>query len=240
MASALGITLGILALLLLLTFASWVTYTRLRARRLGLPPPSLNPFHSSTTTSSSFTIPAPAPGGIVGWINDRVRGFRNRRTARGAYESTSGYDLNVGGGQTGTGRGGTGRGRATLDPDEAWDSRVGTEADAYGEDVETGGYGGAGSYAQGYTGYSNAIPVGGEERGRSRSREIDRRYDEVVTQGPGQGVGNPFADAAERSDLSLRGVSPRPIETGVGAGAKGGQGKDDSPTERRSMFRENV
>lgn len=48
---------------------------------------------------------------------------------------------------------------------------------------------------------------------------------------------NPFDDdAAEPSNLSLRGVSPRPMEGehhGKGSGA-------DSPTERRSVFTEQV
>lgn len=72
------------------------------------------------------------------------------------------------------------------------------------------------------------------ERGRTRSRS------------PGQGGGvlamgrrNPFEDDAEPSNISLRGVSPRPIDTSVGD--KGGKKDDgDSPTERRSVFRENM
>jgi len=67
------------------------------------------------------------------------------------------------------------------------------------------------------------------ERGRTRSR----------SPAPGQTT-NPFADTAEPSNLSLRGVSPRPMNTS-GAGAAGkGKEEDNSPTERRSMFRENV
>ncbi|KAF3360112.1 hypothetical protein VdG1_01802 [Verticillium dahliae VDG1] len=39
----------------------------------------------------------------------------------------------------------------------------------------------------------------------------------------------------------LRGVSPRPIDTGAATQQQGQQGpKGGSPTERRSMFRENV
>ena len=82
-------------------------------------------------------------------------------------------------------------------------------------------------------------------RGRSRSRDptfigggqegLDRRYDEEMGRDT-----NPFGDhAAERNDL--RGVSPRPHdEKGKGFGKGGGDGQDDSPTERRSMFHENV
>lgn len=76
------------------------------------------------------------------------------------------------------------------------------------------------------------VPYGEEEqRGRGRSR----------SPGPGQGgrAGglNPFAEGAEPSNLSMRGVSPRPIDTGVGAARKG---DPDSPEGRKSVFRENV
>ncbi|KAK3059387.1 hypothetical protein LTS18_010989, partial [Coniosporium uncinatum] len=88
-----------------------------------------------------------------------------------------------------------------------------------------------------------------EERGRSQSRmrdELDERYDEEMgqTRGGAGGAGgkgrqDPFAD--EYAAPSLRGVSPRPLETDVGRhGEQNGQGQGDSPTERRSMFRENV
>lgn len=146
---------------------------------------------------------------------------------------------------------GTNRGFGPLDPDDAWDARVGTEADSYGpggyyEEQElglTGGdtaYGGAGSTA--------------DERGRARSREpepyiggskagMDRRYDEEMGKGkrPAQ---NPFDDDhAEASNISLRDVSPRPIDTSSLEHGKGHKRKDsggDSPTERRSIFQEQM
>ena len=152
-----------------------------------------------------------------------------------------------------------GRGRRDLDPDEAWDARVGNEADAYGpggyyEEQELGlrpGAPGEGSYAgSGYGGRGTILPdYGAEEmsRGRSRSREgpgyiggdhdgLDRRYDEQMRRD------NPFGDEAERSEL--RGVSPRPMG-GEGDGKGDLQkdslgGQDTSPTERRSMFHENM
>jgi hypothetical protein len=136
--------------------------------------------------------------------------------------------------------------RGRLDPDEAWDARVGQEA--YYEEQELGlhapaanttAYGGGG-YAQGaspYGGYDAGFG-GQQERGRSRERELDARYDEEM-HGERRGRSpNPFGDTAEPSNISLRGVSPRPIDTTVG---QQGQRKDgDSPTERRSMFREDV
>lgn len=80
------------------------------------------------------------------------------------------------------------------------------------------------------------------KRGRSRSRDpayigggkegLDRRYDEEMGR-----AGNPFGDNnAERSEL--RGTSARPHEERVKG--RGADGQDDSPTERRSMFHENV
>jgi hypothetical protein len=102
--------------------------------------------------------------------------------------------------------------------------------------------------------------VGGipEERGRSRSRqrELDNRYDEEM-HGGASGAGasggqlNPFGD--QNAAPSLRSISPRPhLDTsggqtrGVSAHKKnnsslGTNGSaDNSPTERRSMFREDV
>jgi hypothetical protein len=222
----------------IIVVSSWIIYVHLRARRLGLPPPtfsSYNPF----AQPSSYSGPRPAPGGIVGWVNDRIRAFKNRnRVAGGAYEEPLSSNVR--------GRGAN-RGFGALDPDDAWDARVGTEADAYGpggyEEQElglTGGdtaYGGAGSAAT--------------ERGRAISREpepyvggskagMDRRYDEEMGKRPSH---NPFDDDhAEASNISLRGVSPRPIDTSSSEPGKGKK-KDtggDSPTERRSMFQEQM
>ena len=103
-----------------------------------------------------------------------------------------------------------------------------------------GAYGGGG-----YGGGNQALPEYGEERGRSLSRAggahigggqkgLDERYEAEM------GHEDPFGDEAERSEL--RGVSPRAHEEGKGHTAQGGGGgaHDDSPTERRSMFHENV
>jgi len=180
----------------------------------------------------------------VGWFNDKVRGFKNRnnRSAGGAYEEP--LSSNVRGRASN-------RGFGPLDPDDAWDARVGTEADAYGpggyyEEQELGLHG---------EGHSNLAPTPGlapgygENRGRSLSREpepyiggsqagLDRRYDEEMGRKPAQ---NPFDDSAEASNVSLRGVSPRPIETQQPKKHKTNESLDsNSPTERRSMFRENM
>lgn len=107
---------------------------------------------------------------------------------------------------------------------------------------------GRGPYAGG--GYGE-VGVGGIEdgrgRSRSRQRELDDRYDEEVHGGATRS--NPFGDQAEASNMSLRSVSPRPdMPTGAprapshqrGKSSLQTTGSDDSPTERRSMFREDV
>lgn len=76
-------------------------------------------------------------------------------------------------------------------------------------------------------------------------RELDRRYEEemggrqqgVVKAGGKSESRNPFDDSAAVG-TSLRGVSPRPDKGGSG-GEHDGLGADpDSPSERRSSFRE--
>ncbi|OCL04101.1 hypothetical protein AOQ84DRAFT_126992, partial [Glonium stellatum] len=133
------IFLIVIILLAILAFAAWTLYGRLRARRLGLPPPPLNPFSNrSNTRSTAPAYPAPAPGGLRGWLNDKLHAFKNRRYAEGAYEEP--YSSSSGGGGGGGGIGGStrgrGRGRGALDPDEAWDARVDNEA--YYEEQELG------------------------------------------------------------------------------------------------------
>ncbi|KAI6781440.1 uncharacterized protein J7T54_002333, partial [Emericellopsis cladophorae] len=163
------------------------------------------PWKQSTNSSFAGGPPHPAPGGIAGWFNDRVRAFKNRnnRSATGAYEQP-----------LASGGAGPQRGFGPLDPDEAWDSRVGPEADRYYEERADTSYGG-GSYSMNLAGpYGRDHDDDAEERGRSGRREGDR---------------NPFDDDHEAN--SLRGVSPRPMD---GAGGRG------SVDTRRSAFREDV
>lgn len=141
---------------------------------------------------------------------------------------------------------------------------MGDEADAYGhggyyEEQELGlhppsggGYSGGGYGASHAHEGEGVLPGYGEEvemeRGRSRSRDegfigggqrgLDVRYDEEMVTGGKEK--NPFGDEAERS--RLRGMSPRQVELdgrGGGGGKTGGK-TDDSPTERKSMFHENM
>ena len=211
--------------------AGWIGYSRLKAQRAGRDPPPLSSYIPWKRNNNRHTDVYPAPSGIVAWIKSKVPGSSSRS---GAYEQPLGSS-----------------GRRGLDPDEAWDARVGAEADGYG----VGGYyeeqelglrpPASGTYTGGGFG-GQALPDYGEERGRSISRAgegphigggqkgLDERYDEEM------GHEDPFGDGAERSEL--RGVSPRPHEEGKGHAAKvdAGGSHDDSPTERRSMFHENV
>ncbi|OAA65719.1 hypothetical protein SPI_02506 [Niveomyces insectorum RCEF 264] len=262
-------TAGVIVLVIILLLAAagvgWVLFARFRAQRLGLPPPSWSSFVPFSSSSRSSYGVQPAPGGVGGWINDRWRRFKNRnnRTAVGAYEGAGGL---------GAGRGGpTRRGFGPLDPDDAWDARVGAEADAYyyNEEQELGLHPGQGS-VQSQPGGSNRLNVGnntgyvgagGSSYDMNLAADVgvasaDRLEDEEVrgrTRGrsPQGGLGaggpNPFDDDADPSNISLRGVSPRPIvDTAstasrvVGDATSHGNDKADSPTERRSMFRENV
>jgi len=247
--SGVGIFFIVLVVLALLAAVGWVVFTQLRARRLGLPQPTLQSYNPFSSSTSGYGGPTPAPGGVVGWVNDKVRAFKNRnnRTAGGAYEEPLSSSVR--------GRA-SNRGFGPLDPDEAWDARVGTEADAYGpggfyEEQELGLHSGEHNTAYsggGYTPGAAPAELGENARGRSISREpepyiggskagLDRRYDEAMGKAPAQ---NPFGDEAEASNVSLRGVSPRPMEADKGHSKQPSLEVDDSPTERRSMFREAV
>jgi hypothetical protein len=68
-------------------------------------------------------------------------------------------------------------------------------------------------------------PAEEERRGRTRSRSPE----------PPAAKANPFGDDAEPSNISLRGVSPRPMDSSF-AGRKAAKADDD----RRSMFREEM
>ncbi len=238
--SPFGLFLLVLILLLIPVAAIfYIIFTRRRAQRAGLPPPPFSsyiPFSNQRSSQSSA-----APSGPLGWVRSKFQSLKNAT-------SGDGYQRPLGG-----------RGRRGLDPDEAWDARVGNEADAYGpggyyEEQELGlrpGAPGEGSYAGGGYGAGRTVlpEYGAEEigRGRSRSRDspgyiggsqggLDQRYDEQMRRE------DPFADGAERSEL--RGVSPRPVreeddqKRHTQSDSVGGQ--DTSPTERRSMFHENV
>ncbi|KAH6607855.1 3-phytase A [Trichoderma cornu-damae] len=231
-----GVVIAIVVILVVAA-VGWIVFTQLRARRLGLPPPSLSSYLPWHKSDAPYAPPRPARGGIVGWFNDLVRKFkhRNDRSAAGAYEQS----LHSGGAPRGN------RGFGPLDPDDAWDTRVGNEADGYGYyEQELGGhteYTGA-SYNSNRLSTGPAAHAGyGEdvERGRRPSRDAG-----AATAAAAAHRSNPFDDDAQ---ASLRGVSPRPMDmSGAGAGAgarKTGDRPDSSGSshaERRSIFREDV
>ena len=120
------------------------------------------------------------------------------------------------------------RGRA-LDPDEAWDSRVGNEADAYYEDTELQG---TTSY-RGATEYTGA--AGGARGGNSTGMPAENPFgDEHATSRVTQ---NPFGDEHAAEQANVRSVSPRPM---VDTNVPGQSGPAQISPTRRSLFKENV
>ena len=235
----------VIVLLIVVAVGVFYGYRFWRARRLGLPPPSLNPFASQNAVS---TRNYPARGGVVGWIQGKFKSLRNRRTAGGAYES---------------GRGARTRGFGPLDQDEgAWDARMHDEDDG-------AGYGGGRGYYEeqelGLTshhtrGVSDASYLGGTEYSQDAGYHAPRGLEPerpVSSDGRGHSRGlsefdtgrksahiDPFSDAAERSDMGNRGASSRPtVETQLSSkGSRGSKTSKDetSPTERRSIFHEEM
>ncbi|RDA87396.1 hypothetical protein CP532_7009 [Ophiocordyceps camponoti-leonardi (nom. inval.)] len=222
MVSVIGGIIIALFVILSISAVGWFVFAQLRARRLGLPPPGLSSYLPWRHNDDHYGPPRPAPGGVVGWFNDQVRRFkdRNNRSAAGAYEQS----LRDGGVR---GR----RGFGPLDPDEAWDARVGHEADGYGgyyEEQElsapvrgrsTSDYRGAG-YSVNLASGPSADYDDGQHRGRQPTRSP-------------VGSRNPFDDEA---GSSLRGLSPRPIDAST---PQKHRSKADSP-DRPSVFKENV
>ncbi|KAI0442356.1 hypothetical protein F4803DRAFT_551231 [Xylaria telfairii] len=238
MVSAVGTFFIVLAVLLVVAAVGWIVFTQLRARRLGLPSPPLSsyiPFAGSSHQSSYGA--QPRAGGVRGWISDRFQSLKNPRSAAGAYEPSAA------GGR---------RGFGPLDPDDAWDARVGHEtygvgAPYYPDDQELEDRGHHGGRGAPYSGSDYQMNLAGDGADENRGRSPNPRLD-VPASKPAAGEGahhsNPFDDtAAEPSNLSMRGVSPRPIDTRKAAAATPSAPPHDSPTsvaERRSIFREDI
>lgn len=175
-----------------------------------LPPPSFasylpwhkdsNPFGPSSGSGS---------GGVMGWFNDKVRKFKNRnnRSAAGSYEPSyagAGADQQ--------------RSFGGLDPDEAWDSRVGHGPDAYaeyGEELHDG----PSHTSHGGNSYSMNLASAPGAHADDYDHEDEHR-------GRTPAKKNPFDD--ENAAESLRGVSPRPLDGGAGH------------SNRQSVFKETV
>jgi len=181
------IFLIILAVVAALAFGAFFLYRRHRSSR-GLP-----------TTS-----PLDSAKGWFGKATYKIRNPR-ARSANAGFEGIS------------AGRAGATNRRNVLDPDEAWDSRVGNETEYHG---------GSGYYED-----TELQPRGGTLN--------DGRYEEAMggqrEHRTGRAVGeNPFSD--EHAAPSLRSISPRPHVEGAAGPAKSGQ---HSPT-RRSLFKEEM
>ncbi|KAL8686128.1 MAG: hypothetical protein Q9218_007329, partial [Villophora microphyllina] len=228
-----------LLILVPLLYLAYIFYTRLTAQRAGRPPPSFASFIPFSKNRSPNYSSSSSNDGILHTLRSKfhsLTGSGNSAHRSGAYEQPLG----------------SARGRG-LDPDGAWDARVGDEADhgGYYEEQELGLHS---SSHGGYGGHGTELPDYGDEemgRGRSISREgpgfiggdqkgLDERYDREMRKERDEEVGeDPFGDHAETKS-QLRGVSPRPQE-GKGKGhqrLESGSVQGDSSTERRSMFRE--
>ncbi|KAI1821941.1 hypothetical protein F4861DRAFT_516806 [Xylaria intraflava] len=229
----------VLFVLLVVAGIGWVVFTQLRARRLGLPSPPLSSYipFARSSHQSSFGSQQPSAGGIRGWISNRFRSLKNPRSAAGAYEPSA------------AGR----RGFGPLDPDEAWDARVGHETYGVGpyhaddqELEDRAHHNGAGGPYSG-SGYQMNLANDGTDENRGRNpTPRPSNLDGSASRTYAGGQHNPFDDsAAEPSNISMRGVSPRPFVDTHGAATAGLTGGPihDSPTsvsERRSVFREDV
>ncbi|KAL8934909.1 MAG: hypothetical protein Q9211_004988 [Gyalolechia sp. 1 TL-2023] len=235
--SGLGFFFLFLLILLPLALLAYIFYTRIQAQRAGRPPPSFASFIPFRNRRSRSYSSSSSSGGILSTMRTKFHSLTGSSQRSGAYEQPLGSS----------------RGRG-LDPDGAWDARLGDEADAYG----SGGYYEGqelGPRTGGYGGHGTELPDYGDEemgRGRSISRDapppsdgfiggsqhgLDQRYDEAL----GGGSKNPFGDQAERSEL--KGANHGPAEAGRGQkqhGGAGGSVQGDSPTERKSMFHENM
>ncbi|KAL8945539.1 MAG: hypothetical protein Q9222_007920, partial [Ikaeria aurantiellina] len=122
--SGLAYFLLILVVLVILVPLAYIFYTRLRAQRAGRQPPPLssyNPFTSDRSNQSQNPFSSSSSGGIL----DTIKSKLHIATGTGSAQRGGAYEQPL---HSGRGRG--------LDPDGAWDARVGDEADAYGP----GGY----------------------------------------------------------------------------------------------------
>lgn len=234
-------------LLFAILFVMYMIWLNVTARRQGLPF-VFNPF-TNVSLGRRFSTTTQRSGGLVGWVNNKIREWRYKRnrSAAGAYEGQSLGGFN-------SGRSGQ-RGRG-LDPDDAWDARVGAEADAgyYEEDIDL----------DRDTSYK---PSGDLEAGRGRqmSREhegpmsggnqagLDQRYrQEMGIPTPQNGTGssqNPFEGSSKDQnpfdDANAASASPLPPPPGEGSkmGHKKGQeslGLGLSKEDRRSSFKEDM
>lgn len=234
-------------LLFAVLFIIYMIWLNVTARKQGLPF-VLNPF-TSVTGARRYSNTTQRTGGLFGWINDKIREYRYKRnrSAAGAYEGQS-----LGGFNSGR-QGARVRG---LDPDDAWDARVGAEADAgyYEEDIDLD--------------RDTSYKAGGDlegGRGRHMSREhegpmsggnqagLDQRYRQEMGIPTPQKDGaessrNPFEDSKTQSSNPFddaNAASPLPPPPGEGSKKEHKKGQESlglglSKEDRRSSFKEDV
>ncbi|QDS75599.1 hypothetical protein FKW77_006378 [Venturia effusa] len=212
------IFLIVVLLIAILIAAAFFLYLRLTKNR-----------RQSAREAGGFT--SSSTNAVVAFFQKTVSSLRNKRSQTGAgYEGT---------GYTGP-RGGTGRAAhgGPLDPDEAWDSRVGNESEIYGpggyyEETELGLH----PQSTAYTGAAYGGPAGRlSTDGAGFAPAPGLSAGGSNTQGTTSMGENPFGDHAEES--SLRSISPRPVEQNQNV--KKASSRASSPTGRRSLFKEDI
>lgn len=217
-----GLFFFLLFLLLIFGAVGWVGWVYWQAKKQGLPAPGWRGYIPFMKTSSTTNYPTPRSSGPVEWVRDQLDKLRNKRTARGAYEETSGE-----GGYRAPGRGSRGV------EDDAWDTRVGRDEDPYGP-------------SQGYSGYEEqelglAPTPGLQNEPYGGTTDYTGARGHQYQDSRGQLGADPFGDHNEAE--SMRSVSPRPADDR--AHTKGQASLDStssmSPSgTRKSAFREGI
>jgi hypothetical protein len=212
-------------------------------------PDNQKPGSGSGSSFPTFLVAIIVVGAIAAIIFGAIIFFRRRASQRRAFGDAGGPSLDGAkqglsafwyklknprarsgsagfeGISAGRAAGGNRGARRALDPDEAWDSRVGHEADGYYEDTEL----------QGTTGYVNTDSteyVGAASRsGMPAANPFGDEHAARKTDD------NPFGDEHAAAPV-LRSVSPRPfVEVGSTSAGAALQPPQTSPT-RKSIFKE--
>ena len=109
-----GLFFFLIFILFIFAIIGWIAYSFYSHKKQGLPPPSLKSWRTYVPflkpSGSSTNYPTPRSSGPLEWIKDQIDKMRNKRTARGAYEETSGEG--AGGYRSAGGRGGRGGSRS--------------------------------------------------------------------------------------------------------------------------------
>lgn len=237
----------IVSTILLIAALSTIYYLRRRATRLGLPPPPWSSYNPIPYLRSLITRSSRGSGGsyqrTTGPSGSSSSTVRNPFTwLRQKFTSSSSSSASARG-RTTTGssayEGSTlqphprSNARTALDPDEAWDTRVGAEADAYGaygapgygtDEEQELGLTDPAPYGHGFDDGDERLheeELGGYGRGRAPTRSpmgvgrLDGRYDEEMHAGSNPTI-TTTTPAAARTGTS----------TGPAADQDKGKGRD--------------